>query len=86
MFDKEFNINFSVSFSLISLYGIFYIVSNSNLNVINPKISLCWVVVDSSVFVFGIKVLFDGICNSQEVVECSAVFGVLVEVVLEVFE
>ena len=53
---------------------------------INPEISLCWVVVDSSVFVFGIKVLFDGICNSQEVVECSAVFGVLVEVVLEVFE
>jgi hypothetical protein len=43
-------------------------------------------VVDSSGFIFGIKVLFDGVGNSQEVVEGSAVFGVLVEVVLEVFE
>jgi hypothetical protein len=42
--------------------------------------------VDSSVFIFGIKVLFDGVGNSQEIVEGSAVFGVLVEVVLEVFE
>ena len=53
---------------------------------INPQISLCWVVVDSSVFIFGIKVLFDGVGNSQEVVEGSAGFGVLVEIVLEVFE
>ena len=68
------------------MFGNFHIVNNSNLNVINPQISLCWVVVDSSVFIFGIKVLFDGVGNSQEVVEGSAVFGVLVKVVLEVFE
>jgi len=43
-------------------------------------------VVDSSSFIFFFKVLFDGVCYSQEVVESSAVFGVLVEVVLEVLE
>jgi len=39
-------------------------------------------VVESSVFIFRLKIIFDGVGNSQEVVEGFADFGVLVEVVL----